>query len=921
MTVGVHPATDDEPLRLPPDPTEPPRPAFPLWAMIVPVIGALLLWQVTGSSMMLWFAALGPLVAVAGMLDASRGRRRARRRAEAETRAAIIEVRDEIGRRHERERAERWRRCPDVERYLSGEAEPWRVSSESPVVVLGAGGGRSRMRIAGDAASASALRRDAAALHDVPITVPLTAGIAVVGPEVAAAAVVRGLLAQLCLAYPPGALRIERPAEPWLADTPHAQARAGLRVWSGSTGSPVPADADVPIVRAIAGAVPPRCAAVLRLTGPDEAVLDLDGVSTPVRPEPLGRVRAESVARLVSNREAAIAGAAPVVASFGDLVAAPGDGLRVALGSGAAGLFSVDLVEEGPHAVIVGTTGSGKSELLVTWVAALAAQNAPDRVTFLLIDFKGGRSFDVLTALPHVTGVVTDLDEAAALRAIESLAAEVRHRERVMAEHGARDVDELVGVLPRLVIVVDEYAALTAAHPGLQTTFADIAARGRALGMHLVLATQRAAGIREAVLANAPLRIALRVADDAESRAVIGCIDAAALSGAPGDRGTALVRGAADGEPRLLRVARCGAEAIDAIAAATHARGGAEVRRPWLPALPDRLALDQVRRPGSIVIGLADEPGDQRQTLVTLPEGEPGLFVAGRAGAGRSTLVHAVVSQVPDEQLLRIPADPEAAWDLVGALGAAPRATVIVVDDLDLLLARYPAEYAASMASELERAVREARGRGIRVVCSAQRVNAQVARIVDQLTDRVLLATVSRAEHVALGGDAAHHDPALPRGRGRWRGTLVQVVDAGEELAEPPRGEPATMWPRHPAGFVAPAGARTTATLDAWQRHGLEIVERSGSPTGLRPGRVVWGPPEAWVGQWPMPAGAAVIGAGPQRRQLIVDAACEAELRLITRRRDLPPYAAPGRDRAWLFDTAVERVRRVRLPREASETS
>lgn len=899
----------DDPIRMPLPPPEPARPGFPLWAALVPAVGAAVLWQITGSATALWFAAIGPLAAVAAVLDAARVRRRHRRRARRETASALAAARADLARRHDVERRARWRVTPDVAGYLARPAEIWRpVPGRGSVVVVGAGTDASAVRIEGDTEAARDLRREAGRLDRAPVGVPLTAGIAVIGPRVAAAAVARALIAQLCLTHPPDRLRVEGLRADGDARMPHASGTGSLRLWGGAA-SAIPADADAVIVCVDAGAPPPRCAAVVRLLGPDDAVLEYDGLAVPVRPEVLGRDAADAVYELMREQQAALTGPPATPATFGDLASAPSGGLRVALGSGATGLVAVDLVDDGPHAVVVGVTGSGKSELLVTWVAALAARFGPDRVVFLLVDFKGGRSFDPLTALPHVTGVVTDLDDTAALRAIDSLTAEVRHRERVLAEHGARDVTEVDGILPRLVVVVDEYAALTAAHPGLHAVFADIAARGRALGMHLVLATQRAAGFREAVLANAPLRIALRVSDPGESRAVIGCIDAAAIPGGSSDRGTALVRGAADSEPRLLRVTRCPREAIDEIAAAARAAGHAPVRRPWLPPLPTSLPLDSLRQAGRIVLGVADEPAEQRQRVVALGDDAPGLVVVGRSGAGRSSVLRAVAAQVAPERCWRVPADPEGAWDAVSTLPGAEAGTVVIIDDLDLLLARLPGDYAAEAGAGLERVAREARGRGIRLVCSAQRVTAAVGRIVDHIPDRVVLAAASRAEYVALGGEAHHHDGRLPPGRGRWGGTLVQFAHdtaAGATVPTTP-DQPVTFWPRHATGFVAPAVDRTFATLDAWRRRGIEIVEL-GAATPLRAGCVVWGTSETWIGRW---RGA---GADAARRQLVVDAGCGPDVRLITGNRELPPYAVPGRSRAWLFDTKSERVRRVVLP-------
>src|SRR6185312_6153436 len=116
----------------------------------------------------------------------------------------------------------------------------------------------------------------------------------------------------------------------------------------------------------------------------------------------------------------------------------------------------------------------------VSWVVAMASAHPPERLTVLLVDFKGGAAFEPLARLPHTIGIVTDLDDERAARALASLRAELRHRERQLAAVEARDIDG-TGALPRLVIIVDEFAAMMADHPDLHTLFADIAARGRSL--------------------------------------------------------------------------------------------------------------------------------------------------------------------------------------------------------------------------------------------------------------------------------------------------------------------------------------------------------------------------------------------------------------------------------------------------------
>ncbi|MGP4096162.1 FtsK/SpoIIIE domain-containing protein [Nonomuraea sp. KM90] len=205
---------------------------------------------------------------------------------------------------------------------------------------------------------------------------------------------------------------------------------------------------------------------------------------------------------------------------------------KALIGVGPDGPFSVDLRLDGPHGLVAGTTGAGKSELLQTLICSLAVANRPDQLTFVLIDYKGGAAFKECVRLPHTVGMVSDLDGHLTQRALDSLAAEIRRRERLLAAAGAKDIEDYAGPgLPRLVLIIDEFAALVAELPDFVTGLVDIARRGRSLGIHLILATQRPAGVVTAdIQANTSLRIALRVTEPAESADVIDLPDAAHIS-------------------------------------------------------------------------------------------------------------------------------------------------------------------------------------------------------------------------------------------------------------------------------------------------------------------------------------------------------------------------------------------------------
>ncbi|WP_209371377.1 FtsK/SpoIIIE domain-containing protein [Brevibacterium renqingii] len=218
------------------------------------------------------------------------------------------------------------------------------------------------------------------------------------------------------------------------------------------------------------------------------------------------------------------------------------------IGRGAHGAVGIDLFDDGPHALVAGTTGSGKSLLLQTWLLAMALAHPPRQLRFVLIDFKGGATFAPLQDLPHTDSVLDDFDSGLAFRSLVSVRAEITHRERLLADRGCADVLDLDDPPPRLVVVIDEFHALMAAHPRAADLLEHLTALGRSLGVHLILATQRPMGVVTGQMkANINIRVCLRVRDETDSFDVIGS-EAGALLPAdkPGaaclDTGTAVSR-------------------------------------------------------------------------------------------------------------------------------------------------------------------------------------------------------------------------------------------------------------------------------------------------------------------------------------------------------------------------------------------
>jgi S-DNA-T family DNA segregation ATPase FtsK/SpoIIIE len=211
----------------------------------------------------------------------------------------------------------------------------------------------------------------------------------------------------------------------------------------------------------------------------------------------------------------------------------------------------LDEEHHGPHGVLAGTTGSGKSELLQTLICSMVLEHDPRLLTMLLIDFKGGATFNVFANLPHTVGMVTNLDSIRVTRALEALKAETTFRQQFLDSMNVRDInqyhrffasspqrvqDPLYKPLPHLFIIVDEFAQLAKEMPDFMRELVRTVQVGRSLGLHLILGTQSPMDVvTDEMNANLQFRLCLRVQNIEASRAMLRRPDAAFLpAGWPG---------------------------------------------------------------------------------------------------------------------------------------------------------------------------------------------------------------------------------------------------------------------------------------------------------------------------------------------------------------------------------------------------
>ncbi len=379
--------------------------------------------------------------------------------------------------------------------------------------------------------------------------------------------------------------------------------------------------------------------------------------------------------------------------------------------------FKLDLHEKfyGPHGLIAGMTGSGKSELIITYILSMAVNFHPYEVSFVLIDYKGGGLAGVFqnkennVKLPHIAGTITNLDTIEMNRALSSIQSELRRRQRMFNK--ARDelnestidiykyqrlyregkVDEPIS---HLFIISDEFAELKSQQPDFMDQLISTARIGRSLGVHLILATQKPAGVvDDQIWSNSKFKICLKVQDRSDSLDMIKCPDAASLKN-PGrfyllvgyNELFALGQSAWAGAqyyPTEKRKKRIDTDVnfIDNVGNIVKSLGTTQAQTPvqslgeelpnivkyiiqtannenivipqlWLDKIPDLIYIEQLKKKYQyqtkeeieLVIGEYDDPDNQKQYLLTLSLSNDGnTIIFGSAGSGKELLISSIL--------------------------------------------------------------------------------------------------------------------------------------------------------------------------------------------------------------------------------------------------------------------------------------
>lgn len=839
---------------------------FPIFALIAPIVTSVVLWLVTGSAFTLLFAFLGPVMAIGQYVD---GRIQTKREA---AKQADLSEEHELALSQQQQletfalREETVKRNPPSSFFARPEnsLRPLWAAHAQPA-------GETRVVRLGIARSGG-----------LPVVLDVTTGLALRGSDVEIRSVMRSVAFQLAWNW--GNHEITRVGLDMRTE-PEMEALLSSQQ-SCPTSMRQIEDMD---------AIPLGFRYLLKVDHGLATLLDtIDGATTPIEMSVDLLTRAESnriIPTLLREAPREIESAQEFPSEV-ELVLnteyewqSSRHSLVVNVGRQRSHPLLLDLVSAGPHAVVTGMTGSGKTEFLKSWLVALAASYSPDQLSFLVIDFKGGAGFAQLQNLAHFVGVVTDLDHHEALRAMTSLQAEIRYREQVLAQAEAGDITSLAEEvrLGRLVVIVDEYKVVLDTFPELMNVFVDLAARGRSLGIHLVISSQRVGGsLGDALLANCALRVGFRVSQKHDSHALLGNDAAYELPHLPG---RAVMMGTGM-DQREFHAARLDQQDIEVVEANTeqwrHDNPAWSARTPWLPKLATVIHPVEMPQPieGVSWLGLMDIPEHQLQTWAQYSTPNDGnLLVTGPSRAGISNACHLVAHQLG----VVVISDAEMAWDVIVG-GAESRERAVVIDELDAILDDFDLEHRDEFMNCLTRLARNAPkvGNAIVVGCSEQMRGMSALRALFPASLRFL----------------SHAQP----GRGRLNDHDVQIVLTQHQQTHQLESQQLSFEKNCSYIVITNRKQEFLNELKPVESGRASSVgaELSISPVHENP--ILVGTPDEWMSR------SALLSSLRESAVLVLDGCSSSELRGLRLRSGLFPHAGYGKTLVVEPDGSTTRV-------------